>query len=160
MGDLLDVGQQQQHIKASEVGKWFRQLASSVVFLDGCAKLEDLILVCAKHKVLSPFLGQLAWGASLRIERNIAACSLRKTTLGNVVFEWVEWHEALMDAQRRGKHLVVYVSNGRTAMSQSVVIGLCTDKASVGGLPLQNTVFLTPENVAVLACPTVRMNSL
>ena len=70
-------------------------------------------------------------------------------------FEWDSWAEDILDPDAMDKRLAQHLVAGARRLSIASVVGLATDKAWVGTLPLQNTVFLTGDNCAVLATPIV-----
>ena len=126
---------------------------------DFTVPLSDFLLTCCQVKTLSLLFGQVCWSVSQELEQLFGSCSDKETVLGACKFEWVDTTQTLLSSTEQGRSLVAYVSNGRQLVGSQFILGCCTDKASVGKLPLQNTVFLTPRNQAVLACPVVAHSS-
>ena len=104
------------------------------------------------HELFSQVLLQLA----LQIER---ACGSHVTkgvkAFGQVRFEWSDWHETVDNDSTRGRQLVAYVANTHTPLKNQSVMGMASDKAHPGNLPIANSVLLTPTNFACVCCPNV-----
>jgi hypothetical protein len=126
---------------------------------DFTVPLLDFLLTCCQVKTLSLLFGQVCWSVSQQLEHMLGSVSDKGIALGTCMFEWVDWKETILSLMQQGRSLVAYVSNGSWLIGSQFILGCSTDKASVGKLPLQNTVFLTPQNQAVLASPVVAHSS-
>lgn len=86
--------------------------------------------MCVKCDLLKPFFGQL-----LEVMWRGASCDMASSELD--------------------RFMAQYMCDSRLLLKDEFVPSLATDKGTVNGLPLLNTVICTPGNLAVLAPPAV-----
>ena len=70
----------------------------------------------------------------------------------------LKWDSKLVDLGNRGQvdlKIAHYVVNCAEHLGKPLDLSVATDKGNVSTLPLQASIFRTPENVAVFACPQV-----
>lgn len=137
----------------AQVGtSWLRALQLS---LGASARFADTFTGTMGSKKFRALHAQLLWHCGLRLQALLQSSLQGRKTIG---FECVPWKmlDLLDQPYQLDKFLARYVDAAQRRWHGRIHYNLCTDKASVGGLSLQNTMVCTPDGVAVMAPPQVR----
>ena len=116
--------------------------------------LKTLMQVCQQRPALQRILAQLLWRLGSRMDfvimkgRKKGECSdILTVPMDTKEVELTSCSPATQDA-----YLVKYLYAAVNKSFNQRTFSLATDKATVGGLPIQNTILVYPDNVAVV-CP-------
>jgi hypothetical protein len=113
--------------------------------------LDSLIMVVCKYKKLSSFCSQVLWSTATQFEGNAlripssSSCQIRNTDL-----ERLHGDQRSVDYQ-----LSRYIESSQEAFVDAAYLSIATDKASVRGLQLCNSMMVTSANVAAILPPQV-----
>lgn len=128
---------------------WLRALQ---VRLGPIPRLSELIAATGSMKKLASLHRQILWKTGFWLQSVMKASLKGQKQRG---LECVPWRMAdlLEQPYQLDKYLVRYASAALRRLQPQIHFTICTDKASVGGLALQNTFVCTPDGVAVMAPP-------
>ena len=117
------------------------------------------LLVMSTCKVTESLFMQVCILLSCRLEARLAnqMKSKGKVLTSCLNFVWKDADLDLGKGSQVDRRCAAYVLAGVEALGDIVDLTCATDKANVSALPIMNTVFVTLDNMAVLACPTVRV---
>ena len=116
----------------------------------------DFIQKTMSLKLLAPLYSQTLLELAIHIERTCGSHATKSAaSFGQLRFEWSHWHELIDQPSTRSRQLVAYVANSHTPLRNHAIMGMASDKAHPGNLPIANAVLTTPNNFAVVCCPNV-----
>lgn len=146
--DEMDVGQvSPRNIKS----KWW-------AFVDACVGEDDAMLLtdlfqhrADSQKLFLPFFGQILHALADRGERVLSASAQRDAPLGLLRAEAAP--TSTSDPRHVDRDLMRHVVSCHQATAGARNISITTDKASVRGVPLQNSLVILPNNEAMVLVP-------
>lgn len=130
---------------------WLRSLQLS---LGAHPSFVDMFAATMGSKKLGPLHAQLLWHSGWRLQVLVQSSLQGSQALGVDCTPW-KMLDLLEQPYQLDKYLASYVYAAQRRWTGRLHYSLCTDKASVGGLSLQNTMVCTPDGVALMAPPQV-----
>eukprot|EP00971_Amphidinium_carterae_P051781 1019527-Amphidinium_carterae.1 len=157
------------HITNGRVPLRDLRAASDVAAGAGCAWWTKMVETYSHHDTLplatlltdsshvpawSTFHAQLCYRASLALQTRLATGVDERGTVQSGIR--MCWRKDEFETGAKLEHkLARYVHNSRTEASGTRCFAIASDKAWCHGLPLQASIIVVPENLAIVACPVV-----
>lgn len=116
----------------------------------------DVMQRCAGSPTLTPLLAQLFWVLSERLEKVFGDQSKgieKKATPQPMTLRWQD--RAAAFENNLDAHLAEYTLSAVQCASGCKYLTFATDKSSVNGLPLQNSVVVTSSGIGIVCVPQV-----
>lgn len=136
--------------------KWYQSLSKLMGGTLGQLPLLDFFRMTAGINELRPLVVQLLWRLSLHLEASLGAQAQEKCSGVRAVFGWQSAEDAFCDARSIAHRLAEYVFEGAALTRMHPTFSISTDKATVKGLPTQNSVIVLPNNLGIICCPAVQ----
>lgn len=133
--------------------RWQRALLARC---EGDFSLQRVLGVAAATRELHGLFRQLIWHVGRQVHDTVMRALKGQAAPGFAAKE-VSMKDVLADASRLDTQLVRYVASCRSASAGSHVVSVATDKSSVCGLQLQNSVVVLPCGKALIAPPQVAL---
>ena len=145
--------------KATTASKWWRQLQSACD-CQNVVSLGGALAALAGAKQCRAFVAQLLAVICTEAERTFTVVSQPRdaattVTMPGLSWKWSGLADQVEDHRTRDRRLLEYVTACRRATKDVQHLTLCTDKGISGALPLQMTMFVMQENLAMVGCPQV-----
>lgn len=157
--DLSPLQELAETPQAGQTGRlWWAILAPSVRQGDSCdAPLATVLQVaCAHMKQATALVAQLVLGVATQLELVMgASCKQRGSKLGLLQCKPHDFTDDRVTRDIVDRRLLQYVKAGQKVAKNCRQFHLLTDKAWIGGLPMQMTVQTIPSGHAILCCPAV-----
>ena len=146
------------HVQSPLALEWCRRVEEalgSVAFES--VPLHMLLGILATHATTTSFLSQMLVEVALRVEMVCAVSAKAKArALGGLICKLQEIEDGeTVSREVMDRRLLQYVLAGQQVQEKHTSFSYATDKAWVGGLPLQATVATVSSGYAILACPAV-----
>ena len=136
--------------ESSFARKAFAQVASMAS--GNIITLRDLFLVLARSNGLDSILQQLVWAIGARVDalvlQSLQGKPVDGLTTKQILMEDLFTHQSKMDAR-----LVRHVESCKLLTLGQDFLGICTDKASVGGFNLQASLMTLPSGEGLVPPP-------
>lgn len=153
----LDVCAWREQVEAAVVDRghplrsWWQGISQAIPS-SGIVPLENLLDQALRKKQLAPLARQLLWSVGLRLDAQVLADDAANESLG-----WVAASQEGLRGRSREVDLQLarYLASSQNMFKAPAFLSLATDKASVKGLSLVNTVMVDSNNRAALLPPQV-----
>ena len=139
---------------------WFKLLLATFGKDLKQVPLLQVFQVAAGRPEMKSLLYQLMWNLSRAIDMGMGGQVTGKQVHSRVVFQWLDIKALLGTPASICRKLAEYVYEGAQLSIGQSVFSISTDKASVKGLSLTNSVIVFPNNLAIVCCPVVRWQSM
>jgi hypothetical protein len=143
---LFSTPDQLAHKKLSEFRKAIQRRAGTLV---------DLFAVLCCDSKLLPIYQQVLWQCGAHLQKLSLVMLKGSVTAPRMTAKAIGMDDLLEMAHLLDRQLVRYVAASKDSARGYGNLSFCTDKSTVGGLGsgLQNTIFVTPGNVAIVSPP-------
>lgn len=141
----------------SIAGGWFRRLAECVSNMTILPLLALVQVISSDKRLMSAnFLGQVLWRIGVRLELVCMAGFSRGVTSSVLTMPRAGAIESLTKSRFsvQDAFCVKYLFNAQEMSRNRRTMSIATDKSTVHGLPLQDTILVYPDNMAVVCPPT------
>lgn len=117
--------------------------------------LLDVVLTLVSSYISRVIGAQIVWFMARHCETVWSRAAVTGTSPSGCSLQWVGFDEALSTQHDLDKRLCAYVDGCKTARMDWQFMTVVTDKGDGGGLPLQQSVFAFPDNMAFYGVPQV-----
>lgn len=152
LGPLLSAGEGCERVGVAHT--WLNALFATEAQRVDTMQLAVFINKLIKCDSLRSLLAQFVFAAAKQIERMMGARVTNKEVSVGLVMRWRD-SGCDLAANEVDKYMAQYITNCRMLLRDATVMSIATDKGSVNGLPLQDTIIGVPTGYAVLAPPAV-----